>query len=69
MAPAGTTSRTAARGSLATAAPPSARQVFVTHTVVAMASVRTSLPAAIGWPDKRMTAQTSSAPSTAHRAG
>ena len=35
------------------------------HTAVAMASVRMSLAMAIGWPESRMTAHTSSAPRTA----
>src|SRR3954468_7554103 len=57
---------TAARESAATAAaPPSARDVLVMHTAVAMASVRASLARAIGWPESRMTAHTSSAPRTA----
>src|SRR3954453_17780441 len=57
---------TAARESGATAAaPPSARHVLVMHTAVAMARVRRSLARAIGWPESRMTAHTSSAPRTA----
>src|SRR6476619_1470890 len=60
------TSSTAARESAATAAaPPRARHVLVMHTAVAMASVRASLARAIGWPESRMTAHTSSAPRTA----
>src|SRR3954468_4272298 len=59
-------SSTAARESAATAAaPPRARHVLVMHTAVAMASVRISLARAIGWPESRMTAHTSSAPRTA----
>ena len=54
-----------ARSAATAAAPPRARHVLVMHTAVAMASVRMSLAKAIGWPERRMTAHTSSAPRTA----